>query len=72
MKEDLDLYYKFGDDDAGSIVEAFNNDKSIILWDLNADGSGVMIKMDINGLQLKKVKNGTNIGRTSDGSAGIE
>lgn len=67
MEQDLDIYYKFGDDDAGSIVEAFNNDKSIILWDLNADGSGVMIKMDINGLQLKKVKNGTNIGRISNG-----
>ncbi len=61
INQDLDLYYKFGDDDAGSIVEAFNNDKSIILWDLNADGSGVMIKMDINGLHIKKVENGTSI-----------
>lgn len=69
MQEDLDIYYKFGDDDAGSIVEAFNNDKSIILWDLNADGSGVMIKMDINGLQLKNVKNGTNIRGIGNGSA---
>jgi hypothetical protein len=69
MKEDLDIYYKFGVDDPGDIVEALNEDKSIILWDINADGSGVMIKIDYNGLQLKKVKNGTNIRGISNGGA---
>ena len=69
MKEDLDIYYKFGVDDPGDIVEALNEDKSIILWDINADGSGVMIKIDYNGLQLKKVKNGTNIRGIGDGGA---
>ena len=69
MKEDLDIYYKFGVDDPGDIVEALNEDKSIILWDINADGSGVMIKIDYNGLQLKKVKNGTNISGIGNGSA---
>ena len=43
-KQDLDLYYEFGDDDPGSIVEALNEDKSIILWDLDSSGAGVMIK----------------------------
>ena len=68
MEEDLDLYYKFGDDDAGSIVEAFNNDKSIILWDLDTSGSGVMIKIDYRGITIKESKNGTNFGRISNGS----
>jgi len=53
----MELYYKFGDDDPGDIVEALNNDKSIILYELNEDGSGVMIRMDYNGLHIKKVKN---------------
>jgi len=59
--QDLDLYYKFGDDDPGSIVEALNEDKSVILYDLNSDGSGIMIKLDYRGIHIKESKNGNTI-----------
>lgn len=53
-----EYYYSFDDDTPGDIVEALNEDKSIILWDINVDGSGVMIKIDYKGLHIKQVKNG--------------
>lgn len=56
-----EYYYSFDDDTPGDIVEALNEDKSIILWDINVDGSGVMIKIDYKGLHIKKVKNGNVI-----------
>jgi len=52
-----EYYYDFDDDTPGDIVEALNEDKSIILYDLNSDGSGIMIKIDYLGLHIKKVKN---------------
>lgn len=58
-----EYYYSFDDDTPGDIVEALNEDKSIILWDINEDGSGVMIKIDYKGLHIKQVKNGTSIER---------
>ena len=65
----MEYQYKFGDDDAGSIVEALNEEKDLYLYELNEDGSGVMIMININGLHIKKVENGTNIGRISNGGA---
>lgn len=59
----MDYYYSFDDDTPGDIVEALNEDKSIILYDLNSDGSGIMIKLDYLGLHIKQVKNGTSIER---------
>ena len=59
----MEYYYSFDDDTPGDIVEALNEDKSIILWDINEDGSGVMIKLDYKGLHIKKVENGTSIER---------
>lgn len=56
-----EYYYSFDDDTPGDIVEALNEDKSIILWDINVDGSGVMIKIDYKGLHIKQVKNGNTI-----------
>lgn len=57
----MDYYYKFDDDTPGDIVEALNEDKSIILYDLNSDGSGIMIKIDYLGLHIKERKNGKEI-----------
>ena len=57
----MEYYYSFDDDTPGDIVEALNNDKSIILWDINEDGSGVMIKIDYKGLHIKKAENGNTI-----------
>jgi len=57
----MNYYYSFDDDTPGDIVEALNEDKSIILWDLNPDGSGVMIKIDYNGIEIKERKNGSTI-----------
>lgn len=56
-----EYYYSFDDDTPGDIVEALNEDKSIILWDINVDGSGVMIKIDYKGLHIKQVQNGESI-----------
>ena len=53
----MEINYRFGDDDAGSIVEALNEDKSVILYDLNPDGSGIMIKIDYWGITIKESKN---------------
>ena len=64
----MEFNYRFGDDDPGDIVEALNNDKSVILYELNPDGSGVMIRIDYLGINIKTVKNGTDFGRISDGS----
>ena len=64
----MDYYYKFDDDTPGDIVEALNEDKSIILWDLKPDGSGVMIKIDYNGLHIKESKNGNTIKGIDSGS----
>jgi hypothetical protein len=62
MGADSEYYYSFDDDTPGDIVEALNEDKSIILYDLNSDGSGVMIKIDYLGLHIKQVrKNGNGI-----------
>jgi len=63
----MEYQYTFGDDDAGSIVEALNEEKDLYLYELNEDGSGVMIMININGLHIKKVKNGTNFGRIGNG-----
>jgi len=68
----MEFNYRFGDDDPGDIVEALNEEKDLYLYELNEDGSGVMIMININGLHIKKVKNGTNTRGISNGSAGIE
>jgi hypothetical protein len=65
----MEFNYRFGDDDPGDIVEALNNDKSVILYDLNSDGSGVMIRIDYLGITIKESKNGTDFGRISNGGA---
>ena len=52
-----DYYYDFDDDTPGDIVEALNEDKSIILWDLDSSGSGVMIRIDYKGIHIKQVQN---------------
>ena len=57
----MEFNYRFGDDDPGDIVEALNEEKDLYLYELNEDGSGVMIMININGLHIKKVENGTNI-----------
>lgn len=57
----MEYHYSFDDDTPGDIVEALNEDKSIILWDLKPDGSGVMIKIDYNGITIKERKNGRSI-----------
>ena len=63
----MEYQYTFGDDDAGSIVEALNEEKDLYLYELNEDGSGVMIMININGLHIKESKNGTDFGRISNG-----
>jgi hypothetical protein len=63
----MDYYYSFDDDTPGDIVEALNEDKSIILYDLNSDGSGTMIKIDYRGLHIKNVKNDDINGSTIKG-----
>jgi hypothetical protein len=68
----MEYHYSFDDDTPGDIVEALNEDKSIILWDIDASGSGVMIKIDYRGITIKKEENGTNFGGISNGSEGIE
>ena len=65
----MEYQYTFGDDDAGSIVEALNEEKDLYLYELNEDGSGVMIMININGLHIKKVENGTNIRGIGNGGA---
>ena len=57
----MEYYYSFDDDTPGDIVEALNEDKSVILYDLNSDGSGVMIKIDYRGIHIKESKNGNTI-----------
>jgi len=64
----MEYHYSFDDDTPGDIVEALNEDKSIILWDLDTSGSGVMIKIDYRGITIKESKNGTDFGRISNGS----
>lgn len=55
----MEIIYKFGDDDPGDIVEALNEEKDLYLYELNEDGSGVIVKININGLHIKQVeKNG--------------
>ena len=55
----MEIIYKFGDDDPGDIVEALNEEKDVYLYELNEDGSGIIIKININGLHIKQVeKNG--------------
>ena len=55
----MEIIYKFGDDDPGDIVEALNEEKDLYLYELNEDGSGIIIKININGLHIKQVeKNG--------------
>jgi hypothetical protein len=63
----MDYYYSFDDDTPGDIVEALNEDKSIILYDLNPDGSGTMIKIDYRGLHIKNVKHDDINGSTIKG-----
>jgi len=58
----MQYYYSFDDDTPGDIVEALNEDKSIILYDLNSDGSGMMIRIDYLGLTIKNVKNDDIVG----------
>jgi len=57
----MEFNYRFGDDDPGDIVEALNEEKDLYLYEINEDGSGVMIKININGLHIKKVENGNII-----------
>ena len=64
----MEYHYSFDDDTPGDIVEALNEDKSIVLYDLNSDGSGVMIRIDYLGITIKESKNGTDFGRISNGS----
>ena len=55
----MEIIYKFGDDDPGDIVEALNEEKDLYLYELNEDGSGIIVKININGLHIKQVeKNG--------------
>ncbi len=61
----MEYNYSFDDDTPGDIVEALNNDKSIILYDLNSDGSGVMIKIDYLGITIKERKNDEQNGTTT-------
>ena len=63
----MEINYRFGDDDAGSIVEALNEDKSVILYDLNPNGSGIMIKIDYWGINIKQVKNDDIVGSSLKG-----
>ena len=63
----MEYHYSFDDDTPGDIVEALNEDKSIVLYDLNSDGSGVMIRIDYLGITIKESKNGTDFGRISNG-----
>ena len=63
----MNYYYSFDDDTPGDIVEALNEDKSIILWDLDSSGFGVMIKIDYRGINIKQVKNDDINGSTVKG-----
>jgi hypothetical protein len=52
----LEIIYRFGDDDPGDIVEALNEEKDLYLYELNEDGSGIIVKININGLHIKQVE----------------
>ena len=52
----MEIIYRFGDDDPGDIVEALNEEKDLYLYELNEDGSGIIVKININGLHIKQVE----------------
>ena len=48
-----EYFYQFGEDDPGNVVEALNTDRSLVLWDMDEGGTGMMLRISYEGIEIK-------------------